>query len=911
MFLWHYLSRLVLRQASIAHCSLAVPRLGVGLLTLLLVAALNAASSVAGAQCLISVERLGDPRLYNPRFMASGDPDGAGPMPEQLLVSSPDFSSSGPLRIRIITGQTEVVIPNVSFELLGAVMYQGSWILQKRNPSPTEGNGIFRWDGTELQNITPVVGIVHGFEVFQGELYFVVSQQNTTFTGQIVRWNGSRSEVVGRTTLRTPWGVRASFTVTESSLFIAGPFALIENVPIDRVARWNVVNSSGTWSSPQFPSSLSGVFVRSLATLNDVPYLLLTSEVGSNFVVLNPGSPAWTFARDATTPTRGPSSSSSLAKLLSAGGFIYAFTNSQNEGFTNSNGVQQGFGFFRWNGTNWLDMTGLAPSWREIKTLPQVRSSMERIDVVPFEGHFAFIAGLSRGRLNREIAAIMLWNGTEFLLQNKGISGEIRDVVEFEGDSIVCGYFDYAGGRSVEGIARWDGETFHPLESTPIPSVLLGFQGAYFSQVHVMNGELYVAGDFSLSYGAPPFISTIARWNGFRWIQVLTTSAGVGPVWGLDSIGSTLIAGDQSRYIEVTNSVRRLFEGTVGYGFAQRDGLFYASSVSAGRVGVREAPGVFRWVTPFVSSGGPDRLLAFRDEVFTFGGGPYQVGSSNERTSVQRILPDGRVRSEGTWYNELVSIVSGDAVEFQGDVWWGKALRSSNDRLAPLVRWNGVEMLRPSIFLNNVDVTTQLRWGRTVAKVQAADGIDELWLHLQSTSGFSDNFPPLFLRYRASPPPVITLQPVTPTLLPGQAATFSFATQSSEGVTFAWRFNNVALTDGYLPGLGLVSGSRTPTLTIEALERFDGKIEALATTNCGTSYTNAVALASRACDSIDFNNDTLFPSDEDLIDFLSVLAGGECSPGNTCNDIDFNNDGLFPSDDDLLAFLRVLAGGSC
>jgi hypothetical protein len=65
------------------------------------------------------------------------------------------------------------------------------------------------------------------------------------------------------------------------------------------------------------------------------------------------------------------------------------------------------------------------------------------------------------------------------------------------------------------------------------------------------------------------------------------------------------------------------------------------------------------------------------------------------------------------------------------------------------------------------------------------------------------------------------------------------------------------------------------------------------------------------CDPIDFNQNSLFPEDEDLIDFLSVLAGGPCSPGNTCNDIDFNNDGLFPADDDLVAFLRVLAGGDC
>jgi hypothetical protein len=64
------------------------------------------------------------------------------------------------------------------------------------------------------------------------------------------------------------------------------------------------------------------------------------------------------------------------------------------------------------------------------------------------------------------------------------------------------------------------------------------------------------------------------------------------------------------------------------------------------------------------------------------------------------------------------------------------------------------------------------------------------------------------------------------------------------------------------------------------------------------------------CDSIDFNNNSLFPEDQDLIDFLNVFAGGACST-NTCNTIDFNRDGLFPDDNDVVAFLRVLAGGDC
>jgi hypothetical protein len=82
------------------------------------------------------------------------------------------------------------------------------------------------------------------------------------------------------------------------------------------------------------------------------------------------------------------------------------------------------------------------------------------------------------------------------------------------------------------------------------------------------------------------------------------------------------------------------------------------------------------------------------------------------------------------------------------------------------------------------------------------------------------------------------------------------------------------------------------------------------------SYTgNSVRLTvtDTTCDQIDFNRDGLFPDDSDLVDFLSVLAGGSCSTDPTpgCADIDFNNDGLFPDDADLVDFLTVLAGGPC
>ncbi|HLP82791.1 MAG TPA: lamin tail domain-containing protein, partial [Phycisphaerales bacterium] len=66
--------------------------------------------------------------------------------------------------------------------------------------------------------------------------------------------------------------------------------------------------------------------------------------------------------------------------------------------------------------------------------------------------------------------------------------------------------------------------------------------------------------------------------------------------------------------------------------------------------------------------------------------------------------------------------------------------------------------------------------------------------------------------------------------------------------------------------------------------------------------------ATVACDDIDFNNNDVFPEDQDVIDFFNVLAGADCP---NCNDIDFNNNNVFPEDQDVIDFFNVLAGGNC
>jgi len=88
------------------------------------------------------------------------------------------------------------------------------------------------------------------------------------------------------------------------------------------------------------------------------------------------------------------------------------------------------------------------------------------------------------------------------------------------------------------------------------------------------------------------------------------------------------------------------------------------------------------------------------------------------------------------------------------------------------------------------------------------------------------------------------------------------------------------------------------------------------TSNCVTpidagDVTPLVISVFPACDSIDFNNDSLFPDTADIDDFLSVFSGGPCSNDPLCNDIDFNNDTLFPDTLDIDSLLSVFSGGGC
>lgn len=101
------------------------------------------------------------------------------------------------------------------------------------------------------------------------------------------------------------------------------------------------------------------------------------------------------------------------------------------------------------------------------------------------------------------------------------------------------------------------------------------------------------------------------------------------------------------------------------------------------------------------------------------------------------------------------------------------------------------------------------------------------------------------------------------------------------GISYEWKRRvATASPGGVVSGAaGVITTTQPITLTIDNAQPGDsGAYELRLRTACQTiTYQTSVTVQGQpGCDDIDFNNNTVFPEEQDVIDFFTVLAGGSC-----------------------------------
>jgi hypothetical protein len=270
--------------------------------------------------------------------------------------------------------------------------------------------------------------------------------------------------------------------------------------------------------------------------------------------------------------------------------------------------------------------------------------------------------------------------------------------MEFQGDLIVGGEFAQAGNVSARGIARWDGQSWHPLGS--------GLNGNGYA-LAVYDGDLIVGGYFTEAGGIPA--SRIARWDGSTWSSLGQGigTPGLGAVTTLAVYDGDLIAGgvftqaggtpadqiarwDGTSWSELGGGIRGDNAERVMTLLAHEDDLIVGGHFS--EAGNQPISGIARWdgsawspmdgealgQGPFV-----EKLLEFGGQLYA-GGAFYPVG----------VGLDGVVRWDGTTWQMLGDGLGGGGVQsltvYRGQLVAGGYFSTSGpDQVRFVGRWDG------------------------------------------------------------------------------------------------------------------------------------------------------------------------------------------------------------------------------
>lgn len=431
--------------------------------------------------------------------------------------------------------------------------FQGSLVIggEFRWSGSTAVSGVARWTGSQWAPLgAGLDDRVWDLCEHQGELYAVggFSHSGTQPVGQVVRFDGTAWQTVGTATFNG-LGTPVVYTIASdgTDLFVGGQFNQIDGVPASHIARFDGtawhdvgggVNASGygtvwdlvalgggalvaggafgiagtvpvddvalwngfAWSrlGPDLSNQVYGSDVRRLCLYGGYLY------IGGSFDLLGGTTEVQRVVRfDGTT-------------LHPCGGAVHAEVNPATV-----------FAMVEWNGQLFCggEFQGIvqpgAPSF------PATAS----FHIASFDGTTWSRLGSGDFGLDAESKVLGTWQGKRVIGGRMSYAGDanvtglgiwdagawrrigsfggvVWDVLEHQGDLWVAGDFTQVDGLTVNGVARWDGQQWHPLGSGPSQ---LGCYALAEYQGQVIVGTV----------GNPK------RWNGSTWQPITTGLYGV------------------------------------------------------------------------------------------------------------------------------------------------------------------------------------------------------------------------------------------------------------------------------------------------------------------------------------------------------------------------------------------------
>lgn len=480
--------------------------------------------------------RIGDLEANNIARRVGGQWQSLGPI-----------AANGVLNEDTPLGNALVVVEDI-VQFRGDIHVSGEFI----SAGGQAARNVARWDGARWWSVGSGAGEeprfrVDALSVFGNELYATGSsvQIGGSFWSAVSKWNGASWSIVGEGFNHVP----LTFIQVNNELWTAGFFSAIVSAtgqePANYLARWTGVRWSAlgaaSGSAPNGAQANGGVYALNIAGGSTyvagaftraglTPANSIAEWTVSGWSVLGSGETNGVVGRFQNGIVRALALRGD--ELVVGGAFAQA-------GGIPANNVAI------WNRANrsWAALG--SGSANGVANDTGGSTNVHAIEVV---GQDVFVGGWFTQAGGQPASNIARWNGQQWLPLGSGsangVDGDVYALKYMEPYLYVAGDFTRAGGQPASNIARWTGSAWEPLGNPESNGVRVGFTNRnYVNKMVVSDRLLYVGGNFRVAGGRSA--NGVARWDGAHWSPLgADFNNGVDHVvFAMETVGSELYVG--------------------------------------------------------------------------------------------------------------------------------------------------------------------------------------------------------------------------------------------------------------------------------------------------------------------------------------------------------------------------------